>query len=51
MSNTNAPGPRLRPDDLGQLRGHCVLNELTAQLQTAGLRYWRDKQGHEVDLI
>ena len=23
----------------------------TAQLQTAGLRYWRDKQGHEVDLI
>ena len=24
---------------------------LTAQFQTAGLRYWRDKQGHEVDLI
>ena len=46
-----AAGPRLRPDDLGQLWEHYVLNELTAQLQTAGLRYWRDKQGHEVDLI
>jgi len=41
----------LRPDDLGHLWEHYVLNELTAQLQTAGLRYWRDKQGHEVDLI
>jgi hypothetical protein len=41
----------LRPDDLGHLWEHYVLNELTAHLQTAGLRYWRDKQGHEVDLI
>ena len=41
----------LRPDDLGHLWEHYVLNELTARLQTAGLRYWRDKQGHEVDLI
>lgn len=41
----------LRPDDLGHLWEHYVLNELTAQLQTADLRYWRDKQGHEVDLI
>ncbi|MGH9855395.1 MAG: DUF4143 domain-containing protein [Blastocatellia bacterium] len=46
-----AAGIRLRPDDLGQLWEHYVLNELTAQLQTAGGRYWRDKQGHEVDLI
>jgi predicted AAA+ superfamily ATPase len=30
---------------------HYILNELTAQLQTAGGRYRRDKQGHEVDLI
>jgi hypothetical protein len=44
-------GPRLRPDDLGQLWEHYVLNEFTAQLQTAGLRYWRDKQGQEVGLI
>jgi predicted AAA+ superfamily ATPase len=42
---------RLRPDDLGRLWEHYVLNELTAQLQAADLRYWRDKQGHEVDLI
>ena len=41
----------LRRDDLGHLWEHYVLNELTARLQTAGLRYWRDKQGHEVDLI
>ena len=41
----------LRIDDLGQLWEHYVLNELTARLQTAGLHYWRDKQGHEVDLI
>jgi hypothetical protein len=46
----SAAGPRLRPDDLGQLWEHYVLNELTAQLQTAGGCYWRDKQGHEVDL-
>ena len=41
----------LRPSDLGHLWEHYVLNELTAQLQTNTLRYWRDKQGHEVDLI
>ncbi len=41
----------LRTDDLGHLWEHYVLNELTARLQTTGLRYWRDKQGHEVDLI
>ena len=41
----------LRRDDLGHLWEHYVLNELTAQLQSTSLRYWRDKQGHEVDLI
>ena len=41
----------LRKEDLGRLWEHYVLNELTAQFQTSGLRYWRDKQGHEVDLI
>jgi uncharacterized protein len=41
----------LRPDDLGRLWEHYVLNELTAHLQSTGLRYWRDKQGHEVDFI
>ena len=28
-----------------------VLNELHATLQTREIRYWRDKQGHEVDFI
>lgn len=41
----------LRPDDLGRLWEHFVLNELTAHLQSTDLRYWRDKQGHEVDFI
>lgn len=42
---------RLRTDDLGRLWEHYVLNELTARLQTSDMRYWRDKQGHEVDLV
>jgi len=41
----------LRQDDLGRLWEHYVLNELTAHMQTAEAHYWRDKQGHEVDLI
>ena len=41
----------LRPDDLGRLWEHYVLNELSAHLQPGALHYWRDKQGHEVDLI
>jgi hypothetical protein len=41
----------LRPDDLGQLWEHFVLNEITAQLQHRRIQYWRDKQGHEVDFV
>ena len=41
----------LRPEDRGHLWEHYVLNELTARLQGTELRYWRDKQGHEIDLI
>jgi hypothetical protein len=41
----------LRPEDLGRLWEHYVLNELTAHLQASSLRYWRDKQGHEVDFV
>lgn len=41
----------LRPDDLGRLWEHYVLSELSARLSMNELRYWRDKQGHEVDLI
>lgn len=41
----------LRPDDLGPLWEHFVLNELQAALQGAPVHYWRDKAGHEVDFI
>lgn len=42
---------RLRPDDMGHLWEHFVLNEIQAALQTRRIQYWRDKQGHEVDFI
>jgi hypothetical protein len=41
----------LRPDDMGVLWEHYVLNELQAQLQTRSIHYWRDKRGHEVDFV
>jgi predicted AAA+ superfamily ATPase len=41
----------LRREDLGLLWEHFVLNELHAHLQTRDVRYWRDKRGHEVDLV
>lgn len=41
----------LRKDDLGFLWEHYVLNELMGYLQTKGIRYWRDKRGHEVDFV
>jgi len=42
---------RLRPEDLGRLWEHYVLNEIVARTQSAGIRYWRNKQGHEVDFV
>lgn len=42
---------RLRPDDLGFLWEHLVLNELLAALQGEPVQYWRDKAGHEVDFV
>lgn len=41
----------LRPDDLGLLWEHFVLNEILAKLQSREIFYWRDKRGHEVDFI
>ncbi|MBM5811332.1 MAG: ATP-binding protein [Gammaproteobacteria bacterium] len=41
----------MRREDLGLLWEHYVLNELQARLQTHRIRYWRDKQGHEVDFV
>lgn len=41
----------LRPDDMGLLWEHVVLNELCAHLQTRYFYYWRSKQGHEIDFV
>jgi len=42
---------RLRAEDMGHLWEHFVLNEVQATRQIRGLRYWRDKRGHEVDFV
>jgi predicted AAA+ superfamily ATPase len=41
----------LRSEDLGRLWPHYVLNEIAARTQGVGVRYWRDKQGHEVSFV
>jgi len=41
----------LRPEDLGVLWEHFVLNEIMANLQSREVHYWRDKRGHEVDFV
>ncbi|MFN3739287.1 MAG: ATP-binding protein [Thermodesulfovibrionales bacterium] len=41
----------IRTEDRGYLWEHFVLNELFAHLQKRDIRYWRDKQGHEIDFI
>ncbi len=41
----------LRPEDLGNLWEHYVLNEIHARSQRTRVHYWRDKQGHEVDFV
>jgi predicted AAA+ superfamily ATPase len=41
----------LRPDDMGILWEHLVLNELHGCLQTREINYWRDKRGNEVDFV
>ncbi len=41
----------LRAEDLGLLWEHFVLNEIQANLQSARVGYWRDKQKHEVDFV
>jgi predicted AAA+ superfamily ATPase len=42
---------RLRPEDVGVLWEHFVLNEMHARLQSRGVRYWRSKHGNEVDFV
>ena len=41
----------LRPDDLGVLWEHLVLETLQAHEPNTPVKYWRDKAGHEVDFV
>lgn len=41
----------LRPEDLGLLWEHFVLNEIQAHRQTQQINYWRDKNHHEIDFV
>lgn len=41
----------LRQDDLGVLWEHLVLEHLQAHFPDTPVRYWRDKQGREVDFV
>ncbi|MBP7864957.1 MAG: ATP-binding protein [Acidobacteria bacterium] len=41
----------LRNEDRGLLWEHFVLNEIQGRLQRMRIGYWRDKSGHEVDLV
>jgi predicted AAA+ superfamily ATPase len=42
---------KLRPEDLGVVWEHFVLNELHGRLQMRNVQHWRDKRGHEVDFV
>ena len=41
----------LRPEDLGGLWEHLVLDELLAAARESSVHYWRDKQKHELDFV
>ncbi len=41
----------LRAEDLGLLWEHLVLEHLQAHLPDTPARYWRDKQGREIDFV
>ena len=41
----------LRPEDLGLLWEHYVLNEIHARAPLLTVNYWRDKDGHEIDFV
>lgn len=41
----------LHTQELGMLWEHVVLNEMHGRLQQRNFKYWRDKQGHEIDFI
>jgi len=41
----------LRPDDMGILWEHLVLEHLQAHFPDTPVHYWRDKRGHELDFV
>lgn len=41
----------LRPDDCGSLWEHLMLEHLQAHLPDTPVRYWRDKNGNEMDFV
>jgi len=41
----------LRREDMGHMWEHFVINEICARTQMRNISYWRDKRGHEIDLI
>lgn len=41
----------LRQEDFGLLWEHLVLEHLQAHFPDSAPRYWRDKQGHEIDFV
>ncbi|MBN1858830.1 DUF4143 domain-containing protein [Candidatus Bipolaricaulota bacterium] len=41
----------VRSDDLGMLWEPFMLNEIQASLQAQSVRYWRDKNTHEIDFV
>ncbi len=41
----------LRPEDLGPLWEHLVLDVLRAALPSQPIHYWRDKSGREIDFV
>jgi predicted AAA+ superfamily ATPase len=42
---------QLRSEDMRRLWEQYVLNEIVARTQSTAVRYWRDKQGHEVSFV
>ena len=50
-SATTAVGARCAPKTSACSGEHFVLNEIQARLQRRDLRYWRNKQGAEVDFV
>lgn len=42
---------KLRPEDLGYLWEHFVLNKMRASLQSRQIMYWLDKRGDEIDFV